>query len=176
MPEYRVACHSLSLWHSNRDWFPDRLSSAIDLGCGLGLLFAHWNDVGIDAYGLDLTGDCLHPNVRAKYGHKFVEATLWDMPLFPALFDLGVCADVMEHIPPEYVVPVFEHIFPQCSEVVFKIAHHLTNDLGGPPLHLTLHPADWWIARMREVSGDAELLGTVTRHSFEDSVIRWRAA
>ncbi len=172
LPEYRQVCHSLKLWEEHREWFPAEFALAVDLGCGLGLLFGLWNDQGIDAWGVDLAGNSLDPGVH-KYGHKVIHASLWEITL-PRCFDLGVCTDVMEHIPPDYVVITLESIARLCSEVLFKVAHGPTNDLGGSPLHLTLQPVDWWINQMKNIGGEAEFLGPVNRSGYIDSVIRWK--
>lgn len=171
-PEYRLACHSLLLWNVNRDWFPFRFKNAIDLGCGLGHLVAVWNDQGIEAYGLDITSDCLHPNVLERWGHRFIEACLWHFALGQH-FEFGICTDVMEHIPPTHVDRTLECMAAHCDEILFKVAHS-PSLFHGDTLHLTLQPASWWVSVMESVGGSAQFLGSVTRSGFRDSIIRWR--
>lgn len=169
-PEYRLACHSVSLWHNNRNLFPNRFQSSLDIGCGLGLLIDIWNDLSIDAYGVDLVPDeCLHPDMKNK--HKVIKSALWSMS-FNRRFDLGICTDVMEHIPSEYVTPTLDAISKCCHETLFKIAHS-PSVFHGHTLHLTLQPYEWWLDQMMAVGGVAEYLGTVSRSGNLDSLIRW---
>lgn len=171
-PEYRTACHSLTLWQQKRSWFPTYFGNAIDLGCGTGRLFAIWNNIGIDAWGFDIAENCLDPEIRERWGHKAIIGCLWRMDI-GRKFEFGICTDVLEHIPPTKVTATLEHIAGTCTEVLFKIAHE-PNALGNEKLHLTLQDATWWVAVMESVGGSAQLLGKVTRSGFLDSVVRWR--
>lgn len=173
MPEYRHACHALTLWEGRRDLFPASFASALDIGCGAGRLFTLWNEAGIDAWAFDIAPNCLDPDVAAKWGHKLVVGTLWEMDWAGRRFDLGICTDVAEHWPPEHVQECLRRIGLCCDEVLFKVAHS-PNQLGGEVLHLTLRPASWWIARMDALGGQAEFLGVQMRSGNEDSLIRWR--
>ncbi len=148
---YRKKCHSLILWHDHREAFPPSFNSALDLGCGRGLLFKHLNDMGIDAWAVDHTSNCLDENVERMWGHKFFEACLWELDLRLA-FQLGICIDVMEHIPEGMVDPVLMRIADHCEVVIFKIDNNHSKCLGHD-LHPTMRTADWWQSKMEEVGG-----------------------
>jgi 2-polyprenyl-3-methyl-5-hydroxy-6-metoxy-1,4-benzoquinol methylase len=153
LADYRRANHGLRLWQQHRDIFPASPHSALDIGCGNGRLFAQWNREGIDGHGVDFAAnapDAAHPNAD-----KFSLQCLWTMEL-DRIFDLGCCTDVMEHIPPTEVDAVLTRIARHCRIVIFKIANYLSQ-YGDGKLHLTLHTADWWLAKLSEY-GTAELL------------------
>lgn len=172
-PLYRQRSHGLELWEKYPQFFPEHFGSALDIGCGLGLLYGFWNEIGFDAWGVDHVPNCLHEDVREKWGQKFSQQCLWEME-FDRIFDLGVCTDVMEHIPSEKVSAVFERIAQCCKEVVFKIAQHPSYcDLGGPPLHLTIQSTDWWIQEMKKIGGIVIELDFVPEPQFPNTVIRW---
>ena len=181
VPEYRVRCHSLGLWRERRDLFPASFQSGIDIGCGLGRILPVWVAAGIDAWGVDLVPDrsldqpdqvmangaCLRDRVYA--------GSLWDwLPPGGQVFDVGVCADLMEHIPRQYVPAVLRHLAQYCRMVVFKIANFHSRSLGDE-LHLTRERADWWAAQMTGAMGPA-----VRRRSYrttrEEYVFTWTAA
>ena len=158
---YRYKCHGLDLWQKHRGIFPEHFKSTLDIGCGLGYLMAAWNEDGYDAWGVDLAANCLDTSVARHWGKRFVVANLWEMEL-GMRFDLGVCADVMEHIPEEKVPLALERIARHCDETIFSIANSPSNFLGYN-LHLTQKPLDWWLGMFQSVGLEPEVLPIITR-------------
>ena len=154
-PEYRRKCHGLEIWQRHRDLLGPRPARALDIGCGLGRLFAAWNRDGIDGWGIDIADNSLEPEVAQAWGHKRVLGCLWEMD-WPERFDLGICADVMEHIPEERVRFTLERIAAACRRTVLQIAEFPSHHLGHT-LHLTIKPRDWWV-RQAEVFGAVRVL------------------
>lgn len=173
-PAYRAACHGLALWRGRRELFPERVGTAVDLGCGTGRLVAAWLAEGIDAYGVDITPDALDRSILEHHRDRFEFTPLWQWE--PGRhYDFGCCTDVMEHIPPGRVRVTLGAIGAACDEVLFKIAH-VPDVMGGGELHLTVEPPEWWLFEIGAVGGDVELVGTQERSGFQDSLIRWRPA
>lgn len=177
MDAYRVACHGLMLWEHRRELFPPQFRTAVDLGCGTGRLVARWLDEGYEAFGVDLSRESVDADILVKYGNRFAFVPIWSLQ--PAVepssrIDVGVCTDVMEHIPEPAVDVTLGAIAGACKWVLFKIAHGPANDLGGEPLHMTQRPLAWWISRMTSVmGGEIEYLGVQIRNGNHDSLIRW---
>ena len=169
-PAYRVKCHGLTLWQTRRDLFPASVATAVDLGCGTGRLVGAWRTEGIAGIGVDLDlAATVDPELYRP--DWFTAAALWDWAPQES-FDLGVCADVMEHIPEAWVRPALERIASCCRTAVFKIAnfpsvHHGVN------LHPTRQPQAWWYGVIWSTMG-----GTVTPVAYEtrreEYVFRWR--
>ena len=71
----------------------------------------------------------------------------------PEPAQLVVCLDVMEHVEPEYVDTVLDHIhsLAQCM-VYFNIALQPAGRLlpDGRNAHLTIESADWWKRKLRK--------------------------
>lgn len=171
VPAYRRKCHSLDLWRQRRDLFPATFASGIDLGCGLGRLVPEWLNTGIDAYGVDLVpAQSLEPEIYAAYRERVFEATLWNFDPVRT-FDVGVCTDVMEHLPEQHVPAALRGMATYCTHVVFKIANFQSRSLG-EELHLTRHDAAWWEQQLRDAMG-----GTVRRVSYrthkQEYVLTW---
>lgn len=173
-PAYRVKNHALRLWTDRRDLFPPSFASGLDIGCGLGRLLPVWESLGIDAHGVDLVPDVsLEPAIRVQLGHKVYTATLWDFhPM--RQFDVGICADVMEHIPETHVSAVLDCLAACCREVVFLIAN-FRSIWNGENLHPTQRDAAWW-----ETVLGTSLAGTVTSVQYsvpggrqQKYVFRW---
>ncbi len=171
-PLYRVKSHSLDLWNDYPEYFPT-FNSALDIGCGLGMLYGLWNVIGYDAWGVDHVPNCLQHGISEHWKHKFSQQCLWEMQ-FDRTFDFGICTDVMEHIPAEKVHLTLQSIAECCNQVLFKIAHYPSMcNLGGPPLHLTLESSFWWTQEMIKVGGNAKELEFHSAKDKPDSVILW---
>lgn len=149
-PAYRIRNHGLELYRKAKGIIQQKPRTAIDIGCGTGRLFAEWNREGIDGWGLDIVDalDAGHP-----YAHKLLVGCLWDSDSIAMrgfsgdiAFDLAICADVMEHIPPEHVEACLQNIAKLAKRTIFKIANYPSSFTHHPhgPLHLTLQPAEWW--------------------------------
>ena len=176
-PGYRQKNHALNLWRSARTLFPTQFDSAIDIGCGLGLMIPEWRSQGIDAYGVDLVPEvALDASVAEEYADRVYRATLWDFSP-ERVFDVGICADVMEHIPEPHVTATLKGMASYCRHVVFKIANFPSRKWNqGEPLHLTLHPAAWWRSRLWVEMGGA--VDYFPNHATrpDEYVMVWKAA
>lgn len=173
---YRQVCHSETLWTEHRKCFPDEFGTALDIGCGLGNMVTRWNDAGVDAYGVDIAGNCLSESVAESYADKVFVCPIWLFVRQPieGKFDVGVCADVMEHIPNDKVDESLRHIAACCEHVVFKI-DHVANSFIGETLHLTIEPVQWWLEQMNAIAGNAEFVRTAKRGGGVDgSIVIWR--
>jgi SAM-dependent methyltransferase len=153
LPEYRRQAHGLTLWKTRPEIFPPNIRTALDLGCGHGRLMAYWNDHGIDAWGMDLV-DALDDDVRGRYGDRLLKSPLWELESYRR-FDVAVAADVLEHIPPQWVDETLEAIFA-FAEVLIAQTAEFESRAGGHDLHLTIQPSCWWRARMEQFGGIVE--------------------
>ena len=171
---YRQVCHSKVLWDEHRDCFPEEFDSVLDIGCGLGLMVAEWNEQGIDAYGMDIAGNCLREDIAESYADKVFVCPIWLFVRLRGKLDVGVCADVMEHIPRNKVDSSLRHIATRCKHVVFKI-DHASNLFIGETLHLTIEPVEWWVEQMNSIAGNAEFIRTAARGGgIEGSIVVWK--
>lgn len=127
---------------SNVPWKPN--DTVLDAGCGTGRAGEAMAKVGLKPTLLDFCPDA----VEAK-DLPFIDANLWGIPLQTPKFDWVFCVDVLEHIPPEFVVKALEELarvtrkggylqiacfMDGCGELIGK----------GVKLHLTVHPPSWW--------------------------------
>lgn len=117
----------------------------IDFGCGGGTATAELIERGWSATGVDFASNALSESI------PFVEANLWSLPA-DLRGDVGICIDVMEHIPPEKVDAVLSCIAKAVPKCVFSICY-LPDAMGvliGETLHLSVHPESWWLNKLSE--------------------------
>jgi hypothetical protein len=116
----------------------------IDFGCGTGRGAKRIHDLtGCDMILIDFAENCLDQDIPIDfftfYRHDLTQ------PLEMQAHH-GFCTDVMEHIPPEDVDKVIHNIMHSAKKTFFQIS--LVDDacgaLIGQPLHLSVHPFDWW--------------------------------
>lgn len=68
-----------------------------------------------------------------------------------AKFDLVVCTDVLEHIEPDRLAVVIDHLFRLSKKLLFLvIATRPSNKFfaDGRNVHLTIQPENWWRERL----------------------------
>lgn len=173
-PRYRRNAWGLALWQSRREIFPQTVRSALDVGCGHGRLMAAWLDEGIDARGVDIA-DGLDDDLRASCEARLTVCPLWDYRS-DMQFELGVAADVLEHLPEVFVGPSLEALARCCRVVVAQTAEYPSEDWEGRTLHLTLRPATWWAAKMISIGGTVEPLPIQPRAIGDVHLLRWMLA
>lgn len=108
----------------------------LDYGCGQGTLVAALqnmrNSLAVDFYEYD-------PAIIGKQ----------DIPSM--FFDMVVCTDVLEHIEPEKLPIVIDHLFKLTGKVLFLvIATRPSNKWfpDGQNAHLIIEPESWWRERV----------------------------
>lgn len=129
----------------------------IDIGCGDSRLMQYIADKAEPwpvVYGLDL--------VPGDNTENILQGCLWEewpAKLWP-IFDLGICCDVLEHIPTEKVDDVLEQMFLNCNNLLISIALRIDvqGDLIGERLHLTVKPKEWWYRKLIDHLPDGKIL------------------
>lgn len=133
---------------------PHRGSWILDIGCGAGRAGLKFAEHGLIPWWLDITATALDPAVDRS---RFLEQPIWaEYPAGP-FWQYGFCVDVLEHIPPEYVMLSVDRILSRCQIAWLQISLR-PDEFGaliGEPLHLTVRPFEWWLIRLAT-------LGTVT--------------
>jgi hypothetical protein len=110
-------------------------ATALDYGCGEGKLSEGLKPFRVSGYD---------PGIPEK-------------SKLPKPCDLIICTDVLEHIEPEKIDAVIDHIYRLCGmQAYFVIALRPANAIlpDGRNAHLIVRNADWWIAKIRAAGFD----------------------
>lgn len=116
--------------------FVGNCMTVLDYGCGQGTLKVALDEMQIE--GLEVTD--YDPAIEGKDSiekHK--------------TFDLVVCTDVLEHVEPDRLAVVIDHIQSLADKLVFLvIATRPSNKFfqDGRNVHLIIEPAVWWKPRI----------------------------
>lgn len=135
---------------------PKRGSEVIDFGAGTGrgaLMLAILG--GCKVHMLDFAQNCLDEDVRNALTTQahVLKFSLHDLyKPSPVVAQYGYCTDVMEHILPEYVDKVLFNILKAAQHVFFQIScvDDVCGSLIGKPLHLSIHPYEWWHKKLQD--------------------------
>lgn len=143
---YRERSPGLRVFASAYQWMkPVAGSSFTDWGCGTGQVGEELDKLGHRVTLVDIAGNAYRGAL------PFVVAPLWDLPASLEATDYGFCADVMEHVPREFVEPTLGQIASRTKTAAFfqiaLFADHFGDEIG-ETLHLSVFPPDWWRRRL----------------------------
>jgi SAM-dependent methyltransferase len=135
--------------NSPHAWHP--FESILDVGCGKGEGVKLLGEEGYEAWGCDIAD---LSNIWTENG---IENRCWtapshDLPFNNDSFDMVMCCDVLEHIPPDYVDKSLDEIFRVSRKYFyFSIACCEETPVRGKyniPLHMTIMPPNWWMEKL----------------------------
>lgn len=112
--------------------------SVLDAGCAIGFLVRALRERNVEAWGIDFSEYAIarvHEAVRAFCSVKSVTDEL------DRDYDLIVCTEVLEHLPPELAAPVVANFSRHTSSVLFSASPDVFRD----PTHLNVQPTDYWV-------------------------------
>lgn len=132
-----------------------RAITLLDYGCGKAIhtympLAAHGNKTLLGRF---------NGMIQCYYSYDPAVKQYSVKPPTYMVFDLTCCADVMEHVPEEFVPTVLAEIGNYTKEdgtMLFSISGNLAKKMfrDGENLHATIKPLDWWVDAIRKYCGD----------------------
>lgn len=156
-PEYRIAapgehCAQVFLEHAR----PRQGAEVMDFGTGTGRgAFMLATVGGLKVRMLDFAENCLDPDIRQMLSTQAHVMSFAKQDLkhpIPWTTEYGFCTDVMEHIPAHEVDLVLHNVLKAAQHVFFQISceDDVCGALIGHPLHLSVHPYEWWLKKLRD--------------------------
>lgn len=111
--------------------------AALDVGCAMGMLVEALRDLGVDAYGLDVSEPAL------SQAREDVKPFLWQRsaaePL-PRSYDVITCIEVLEHLEPGEAESALSNLCAHTDDIIFS-----SNPLDyREATHLNVRPAEYW--------------------------------
>ncbi len=136
------------------------LGTFLELGCAKGFLVQALRMVGVEAYGVDISGyalSCSHPDI-CQFLHRQSAADLSNLP--DSYFDLVWSWDFMEHLDEAEIVACLGESLRVGRR---RVVHNLTvfdreygsiaqafPDEPQDPTHVSCHTKGWWAKLVRE--------------------------
>lgn len=134
-----------------------RPATVLDVGCAIGLLVEALRARGVEAYGVDVSEYAIgqvHPSIRDYCGLGRATES------FGKHYDLIVCIEVLEHLPPEEAQPAVANFCRHADRVLFSSSPFDYVELT----HFNVQPPSYWAKLFaqegfyREVDLDAGFL------------------
>ncbi len=132
-----------------------KCKNVLDTGCGLGYLVYRLRELGVDAYGQDISTYAIQNSpipecVRECNG---IEIRWCDK----APFDVIICIETLEHIPQSYVEKYLRNIVKILkpnglfyASLPFGTDNKRSDD-DPDETHQTLQPREWWESKLKRV-------------------------
>ena len=153
-------------WRADYEWFGRvlrfilRPRSAVDFGCGNGLLMAPLARRGVSVTGYDLGDEAaFHAEqiVRDRIFTADITKPLSDIPLS----DLSICVEVAEHVEERHAEPLMDNITSCSKWLIFSAAVPGQAGVG----HVNLKPWPYWRQNLAQ-------RGFVVSHTMT-LILRW---
>jgi len=143
--------------------FYGRPERVISLGCGVGFDVERFAQLGIDVVGLEIAE---HMIEASPVGERIVRGSMTDLSQFrDNEFDLVVCLEVMEHLPPELT----EQAISEMRRVGTKRGVLTIGRGKSDPTHINLRPREAWIELLAPM--DDQLLAKISNSLKEKRLV-----
>ncbi|MEE9428330.1 MAG: class I SAM-dependent methyltransferase [Paracoccaceae bacterium] len=116
--------------------------TVVDIGCAFGLLVEALCDRGVDAVGYDLSPYAIS-NARADMVERLKVHSITDPIPLPngKKYDLAICIEVLEHLPPEQAEIAIGNLCDASDRVIFSSSP----DDFDEPTHFNVQPTEKWL-------------------------------
>ncbi len=119
--------------------------NTLDVGCAKGFLVSNLRQLGINAYGIDISDYAISQNQRHRKFLSKVDAGSDRFPFKNNFFDLITCFDAIEH------VRNHRHLLKECHRVLKKNGHMIISTpkkkypWDKDATHINIHEPKFWV-------------------------------
>lgn len=111
----------------------------LDVGCAKGFLVESLRDLGVSAFGFDVSEVAIS-EVREDIKDFCVVGSIDDPNMYKGMFDLITCIEVVEHVPEEVAVKAIELMCRHADQIVFSSSPSDYEE----PTHINVQPPEYW--------------------------------
>jgi SAM-dependent methyltransferase len=120
--------------------------TVLEIGCAKGFLVKALRDLGVKAYGCDISEYALNEAPEDVKDYLYLIDITDPNPVTLPKFDLVVSFDTFEHLPEEKLANVFAFLRSVGHRYYIKVATPETPDWQHDPTHITIQPLEFWQA------------------------------
>ena len=121
--------------------------TVLDVGCAWGFLVEAFRDLGVEAYGVDISPYAIS-RVRDDIKPYCVAGSIMDdLPKsFPKRFDLVITVEMIEHLHEEECLPAIEKLCSYSDRVIVSS----TSDDITDPTHYNVQQPEYWVKKFAQ--------------------------
>ncbi len=113
----------------------------LDIGCGDGTSVRIMREMGLQAFGVDISLNGLRIDERFVF---VMESPVWDMPYDDNQFDISCSTDLLEHLPEDKVEAAISEICRVTKRLTVHFVETVPDEKFGMTMHLTMQEPQWW--------------------------------
>jgi SAM-dependent methyltransferase len=134
-------------------------NTILDAGCAMGFLVEALREKGVEAWGVDIS------EYAIQKAHAAIQPYCWVGSItkaFPRKYDLIVCIEVLEHLPPQEVEHVIANLCQHTDDILFSSTPLDYKEAT----HFNVQPPEYWAEQfakqgfVRDVDFDASFITT----------------
>ncbi|MDD4332678.1 MAG: methyltransferase domain-containing protein [Patescibacteria group bacterium] len=144
--------------------------SVIDIGCGCGIYLKEFSNQGVEIFGYDGAPAALESSL---VGDKIKLHDLCVPLVINKKFDLCLCVEVAEHLPPEYANILVETLANLSDIIIFSAA---TPGQGPRSIgHINEQPPEYWLEKFQSKNFifDQNISLKIKKEMEEKGVVWW---
>ena len=117
-------------------WRNFRAQRTLDVGCATGFVVEALRELGVDAYGCDVSRYAVEHAAPGALGYVRVGDPLRGLPYGDGEFDLVSALEILEHLPPDRVPEALSELRRVCGGVIYATIPSFGPNASGPDGHL----------------------------------------
>jgi len=137
-------------------------ASVLDAGCSFGILVYALRELGIPAYGVDISEYAISQATDDIKPFVHVMDISRELPI--GYYGLVTCIEVMEHMEESDALRAIENICNVTDDVLFSSNPGEEGEHG----HINCHPIEYWVDRFTEHGMELD-------EDYDATYISWRA-
>lgn len=118
--------------------------SVLDVGCAYGYIVKHLLDMGVDAYGVDISRWC-EKKAKDIIPGRFKRASADKLPFKDNSFDVLYCEGVLEHVEENKSLKALSEFERVAKQRILQIS--FDNEVWAAG-HINIHDAAWWYEKI----------------------------
>lgn len=124
--------------------------TVLEIGCAKGFLVKALRDIGVKAYGCDISEYALNEAPEEVKDYLYLIDITDPEPITLPKFDLVVSYDTFEHLPETSLDNVFAFLEKVGTRYYIKVGTPNTPDWQHDSTHITIKPLEFWQERFEE--------------------------
>ncbi|PIT94174.1 hypothetical protein COU00_00285 [Candidatus Falkowbacteria bacterium CG10_big_fil_rev_8_21_14_0_10_43_11] len=144
--------------------------SVVDIGCGCGIYLKEFLNKGVEILGYDGSPAAVEASL---VGNKIKLHDLCEPLVLDKKFDLTLCVEVAEHLPPECADILIETLTDASDTIIFTAA---TPGQGPRSIgHINEQPPEFWVEKFKakQFTPDKKLTVKIKKEMEENKVVWW---